>query len=861
MLLGLVVFHSGMAQLQDDFSDGDFTTNPVWTGDVAAFEVNAQNQLHLNSTGTDTSILVSPSAILHYGEWKFWVKQSFNSSSNNYSRVYVAANSANLAGSLNAYFIQIGNTADDISLWRQDGNYTVQLIAGSVANTGGTTNEFSIKLLCDSFGNFQLYTADASLNYALEGSAFDNTYTSSSYFGVFCKYTSSNATKFYFDQFEIGNIIIDTLPPQVLKVDILSSTALIVSFNEVVDLSSSEFQQNYTLIGFGNPVQASRLSSDSSKVMLTFANPFTYALQYDLEVKHIKDNAANMMSSVVFPFIWYNLTMGDVVINEIMADPSPTIGLPEAEYLEIYNQSPLTVNLKNWVLKIGGIAKVLADYDLSPSSFLIIGAAADEALLSPYGDFMGLSSFSLTNSGADLLLLNDSNRLMHRVNYKFSWYTNALKSDGGWSLEQIDPGNYCATTSNWIESISSSGGSPGEQNSVLAANPDTQLPSILRAVVPNAYHLDLFFDAFVDSSFALTPANYQITNGIGSPSYVSSHYPDYATYSLQLANPLLAGVIYELTISAGLSDCAGNITAAPLKVQFGLSEMPDSNDLVISEILFNPKADGVDYVEIYNQSDKLIDLKSLQTANWNASDELFENAKNISETGFQIFPKQYYVLTTSASWLQKQYFVEFPENIVETAELPTLNNTSGNLYLITKSLQFIDGMNYTEEMHYALLNNPEGVSLERIDLLQSALNTANWHSAAVPGRNADGFGGTPSYRNSQAANENAETSKWSLSNEIFSPDNDGYNDYLQLNYLFEQPGFMANVQIYDAKGLLINNLISNRMLETDGHLIWDGTDISRQKAPIGIYLVYIEYFDLSGHVHHKKLTAVLGAKF
>ncbi|HEU0064590.1 MAG TPA: lamin tail domain-containing protein, partial [Flavisolibacter sp.] len=40
----------------------------------------------------------------------------------------------------------------------------------------------------------------------------------------------------------------------------------------------------------------------------------------------------------------------DVVIDEIMADPSPAIQLPEAEYIEIRNISGHTINLQSWQL-------------------------------------------------------------------------------------------------------------------------------------------------------------------------------------------------------------------------------------------------------------------------------------------------------------------------------------------------------------------------------------------------------------------------------------------------------------------------------------------------------------------------------
>ena len=48
----------GFTQVNDDFSDGNFTVNPAWSGYTAEFEVTSANQLQLNAPAqTDESHL------------------------------------------------------------------------------------------------------------------------------------------------------------------------------------------------------------------------------------------------------------------------------------------------------------------------------------------------------------------------------------------------------------------------------------------------------------------------------------------------------------------------------------------------------------------------------------------------------------------------------------------------------------------------------------------------------------------------------------------------------------------------------------------------------------------------------------
>ena len=99
-----------------------------------------------------------------------------------------------------------------------------------------------------------------------------------------------------------------------------------------------------------------------------------------------------------------------------------------------------------------------------------------------------------------------------------------------------------------------------------------------------------------------------------------------------------------------------------------------------------------------------------------------------------------------------------------------------------------------------------------------------------------------------------------LEPEIFSPDNDGYNDFISIKYTFDQPGYNMTTKIYNSNGHLVRNLVNNEYLGTFGSVNWNGIQDDNTKAPIGIYVFYIQIFYLEVNVKQYKKTGVLATK-
>jgi hypothetical protein len=283
-LILLIIFSLvAQAQVQDNFDDGDFINSPVWGGNADSFVV-VSGQLRLNALGAGKSYLSTATNYSLNQEWRITSRFDFSPSSQNFCRIYLVSSQSDLSSALFGYYIQLGGSTgntDSISLYRQDGLQRTRLIAGRPSTVSKNLNFVSIRVVKDSVSGWELFSdTTGGVNFNLEGSAADSNYKVFAHAGVYCQYTSGNKTNFYFDNFYSGPIIIDETAPVVDSFAILSSTSLLLRFNEVVDLTSSQTVSNYILDGGIQPVSVVRQSDEK--------NGFDY-LFYSFCVRTVED--------------------------------------------------------------------------------------------------------------------------------------------------------------------------------------------------------------------------------------------------------------------------------------------------------------------------------------------------------------------------------------------------------------------------------------------------------------------------------------------------------------------------------------------------------------------------------------------
>jgi hypothetical protein len=346
------------AQVQDDFLDGDLLNNPAWSGDLSKFTTNTSGQLQSSSSlANDVFYLSTPCNIAANYEWSVWIKLGFNPSSANYTDFFLMADGPILTNAINGYFVRVGNTTDEVSLYRLSGGTSVKIIDGA-DNTlaSGTNNTLKIKVTRSASGEFTLFrnpggTGNAYLN---EGSVTDNTISGGTHCGLLIKQsTSSFFSKHFFDDLLIQPIPVDNTPPALLKAEMISPVQIDLMFNEPLDPLSAQSITTYNLSNLTAGIVSANLDAQNSSIVhLETGDSLQNGIAYLLQISGISDLAQNTpplpLSSTL-----YMAKLFDVLINEIMADPDPQVGLPNVEYIEIKNNSSYPVRLLEYTLEAG----------------------------------------------------------------------------------------------------------------------------------------------------------------------------------------------------------------------------------------------------------------------------------------------------------------------------------------------------------------------------------------------------------------------------------------------------------------------------------------------------------------------------
>ncbi|MBG0858572.1 MAG: lamin tail domain-containing protein [Bacteroidales bacterium] len=677
----------------------------------------------------------------------------------------------------------------------------------------------------------------------------DSELFSPEWFGVVYRYTSTRDRLLWFDDLEVDGVFHeDKTPPSVTGCTISGQNTLDLTTSE--ELSESSLSAaNFSVAGTGGTAISVRKMLPLS-YRLEFGSSFRNKTSDDLIIKSLCDRSGNCAGNIIVPFLPVWPELGDVVISEIMADPVPAVSLPEREYLEITNRTGYAFNLRKWKLITGEQRTDFPGGICLPNEVIIICSLQDTLLFSKLGKVVGLKSFpALTDDGRIIILADSLDNMIHGVEYSSAWYGDELKSEGGWSLELIDTGYPFYAEGNWQASGSRKGGTPGTVNSVSRHNPDISFYGI-----ENVFPEDSVTIILRLSETVINNGNDQNWLKVEGNGLISVKPADQMLdqYRITLQKPLKNKQIYTLFVTDDITDFAAN-TAEKASFSFGMPEQAGQGDIQFNELLFNPLPGDPDYIELYNCSEKIIDARRLFLAVINDDTRDTSHAEPATNEHRCIIPGTYNVITTDRDKIISRYYSSVEENIFNTGSLPSMPDDRGHLLLLNPELGRVDEVTYDEKMHYSLISGREGIALEKVRPESISADRMSWHTASE----SSGWG-TPGAPNSVFVKEPAADDRVVLSSEKISPDNDGFEDLLMIDFKLEGNGNILRITVFDETGTYVRTVADNFLAGPEASVVWDGTADDTKLVNTGIYIILIELYNDKGKTRSwKKVCTVL----
>jgi len=639
------------------------------------------------------------------------------------------------------------------------------------------------------------------------------------------------------------------IQPKLQELIVEDNSSLLLFFN--VDLDTLGIDKLNFMISPNIAIQKIYWLKKSQIKIIT--NSFTKNEVYKISVKDISDCFGNHIENQSLEFgIGAIPQFGELKITELMLDPNPPINLPNAEYIELFNLSEKLLDLDNLKLTNEKDTVYFPAKNLESGKYVLICNEDDiSEFRTQFSDIfiIGLENlFSLNNTKSNLKLLSPTNELIFSLNYTSDFYKHPEKDAGGWSIEMRDVSYSCASSRNWEASNNPNGGTPAQPNSVQFDINDSGVPNFLKVEMIAKDSIQLVFDKELNFSKI---GNFEIQFNFPNSVVIQNLIPSQNdAITLILNDTLRSQITYEVQ-TKNIIACNEKVQLYTQKLSFQIPEKAQVGDVILNEILFNPPVGGVDFVELHNTSNKSIDLRNWFVAT--IKEDSLNNLQKIITKTLIIAPYSYVILTENIQKL-KGFYPNLSDSLLIETNLPTLSDSEGTIIILNPEKILFDRLDYSDNWHSDLLRNTEGVSLERISSSSETNNSENWQSSASP------VYATPTKINSQNISKKSNFSDECISfnSEIITPDNDGINDFIQIQFHCLKSGTMGNIDIYDATGRKVKQLIQNQLLSNYNFVRWDGVNEEGQKVRTGYFILYFELFDETGNMQRIRKTVVVG---
>lgn len=651
--------------------------------------------------------------------------------------------------------------------------------------------------------------------------------------------------------FSVG-FLYDRTPPEVVGVIPLAANRLLVIFSEGIDRALAIGLDQFRLA----QVNASRIqfTDKETELIVEFVEPLKSGHAYQLGYHRIIDLFGNMQEGGMYGFVFQapeRLAFKDIRINELMPAPRAGNVLPNVEYVELFNRTDRKLALEGFQLANSRRSTQLPAFIMEPQSYVVLVPRNQVSLFAPYGSVVGVSNWpALLNSSDQVRLIDSSGTVIDSVAYTTSSFGGAVFVSGGYSLELVNPDILCDLPTNLRASTSPKRGTPGQVNAVFDAAPDKSPFVLERALMEDSFTIVLHFSKIIGDvsriQIVVDPELrvQKISLGVVRNSLL-----------VHFKEELIQGKLYHISVKR-VVDCTGmDLASGTQSTSFIWPFEARSGEVVINELLTNPRSGAPRFVELYNTTDKYLNLQDWKLANLNTAGEI-ANRRILFNQAYILEPYQFLVFTTDPARLKQEYPRGQETRFIGLSSLPSYPIAGGNVVLLNSDESVKEVFTYSDKMHHRLLRDSRGVSLERLNPLTDSQNPSNWQSAS----SSSGFA-TPGFRNSHtfAFAENQEVI--SIHPEIFVPDAPGEQGFCTISYQLAQSGMVGSIHIYGVDGRQVKQICQNAIWGYQGWYIWEGVDDMGRKVRPGYYLVFAEIFDLNGNLVQLKKTVAVGVRF
>lgn len=559
--------------------------------------------------------------------------------------------------------------------------------------------------------------------------------------------------------------------------------------------------------------------------------------EFSIHIAQVCDTSARYAADTSWTITQFSaIQANDIVVSELMIAPSDEYGLPNYEYIELYNRSNCIVQLADLELIVGTNAYTLPEYIVPAQSYVYIISNNAASHIATTEHVCFLRSFpALNNTSQTIALQTKNGKLITSLTYSDTWYNSAFKKKGGWSIEKIDLDNVSELPANWRASESFSGGTPGAKNSVAAHNPDTAELRIESVFVLNHTTLHIAANKALASEHILQHCSLSLGNSILSVAHV-----DYkaAQFVAQLASPLERGTLYQLFIT-DLTDNAGNACTQEI-IDFAWADsLLQRNAVIFTEILFHTSAQNEKFIELYNTTDSYFNFAEMYLTNIDTINNDVKTMYKLSNEPLLFPPHTYAVISSGAGVVQSQSVCSGEALFLQPANMPSLAQTKGTLLLANKWGQTIDSLCYFAAWHSPYLASKVDVSLERLDYQKPAHSASNWHSSALMNEFYHSAGCENSHT---SATIQDGKNGFSLEKPNVHPSEPLYEQAIIKYALPFEETHTLNVRIFSSSGQFVKHLVNNRIPANEGSITWDCTNENNEPVDAGIYIVSIEVF-------------------